>query len=74
VTAIVIIVVIAAIGVSVAAALGAGPLALILIPIVLAIAAWVVLLAAARMRPAEIARKTPRQELLGPGGPDDPER
>jgi hypothetical protein len=46
----------------------------VLVPLVLAGLAWVVLFGAARMRPGEIAQRTPSQEFLGPGGPDDPDR
>jgi hypothetical protein len=35
---------------------------------------WVVMTFAAKTTPAESVRRTPKQaELLGPGGPDDPD-
>jgi hypothetical protein len=74
VSAIVIIVVLIAVGIAIPAALGAGPLVLVLVPLVLAGLAWMLLFGAARMRPGEVAERTPSQEFLGPGGPDDPDR
>jgi hypothetical protein len=48
---------------------------LVIVPIavVMAFLAWGGTLAAARRTPQEAVRRTKRPELLGPGGPDDPE-
>lgn len=48
---------------------------LVIVPIavVLAFLAWGATMAAARRTPQEVVRRTKRPELLGPGGPDDPE-
>lgn len=35
---------------------------------------WLVAAGASRQTPSDIARETPEHELLGPGGPDDPDR
>ena len=35
---------------------------------------WLVLGASARKTPSEAAREVQRPQLLGPGGPDDPDR
>lgn len=43
-----------------------------LVPLALAVAAGVLL--ARRGRPSKTLRQTPRHRLLGPGGPDDPDR
>ena len=46
---------------------------LVPIAIVLAFLAWGGTLAAARRTPQEAIRRTKRPQLLGPGGPDDPD-
>jgi hypothetical protein len=48
-------------------------LVIIPIAIVLLFLGWGGTLAAARRTPQEAVRRTRRTELLGPGGPDDPE-
>jgi hypothetical protein len=48
-------------------------LVIVPIAIVLAFLAWGGTLAASRRTPQEAVRRTKRPELLGPGGPDDPE-
>jgi hypothetical protein len=73
-SAIVIVVVIAAIVTGIAAAIGAGVFALVIIPVAIAIGGWVLLLGASRMKTGDVARRAPKQEFLGPGGPDDPDR
>jgi hypothetical protein len=48
---------------------------LVIVPIAIVVifVAWVVSLVAARRTPQEAIRQTKRPQLLGPGGPDDPE-
>ena len=70
--AIVVIFFLTAVMVGIIAALGAGLLALLVIPVGLAVAAWLVLAARTGTGPRELARRESSQELLGPGGPDDP--
>jgi NADH:ubiquinone oxidoreductase subunit 6 (subunit J) len=48
-------------------------LVIVPIAIVMVFAAWLVTLLAARRTPQEAVRHTKRPQLLGPGGPDDPE-
>jgi membrane protein implicated in regulation of membrane protease activity len=43
------------------------------IAIVLVFVGWLGTLAAARRSPQEAVRRTKRPQLLGPGGPDDPD-
>ena len=55
--------------------LAPGTALLAIVPLVLAIAVgiWFAMSAGSGTTPAQAARRTPRrQELLGPGGPDDP--
>jgi hypothetical protein len=49
---------------------------LVIVPIAIVIVflVWGATLAAARRTPQEAVRRTKRVELLGPGGPDDPDR
>jgi hypothetical protein len=72
VTAIIVIVVLIAVAIGIAAALGAGPLVLVVVPIALARAGWMLVFGASRMRPREVAERAPSEDLLGPGGADDP--
>ena len=60
---------------SLSIALGAGPI-LFVIALVLLVAAgvWVVTTYVGGRTPAQAVRRTRRHELLGPGGPDDPDR
>ena len=54
---------------------GAGFIgAIVVVVIGLAAVVWLVSAGAARQAPGDIARNTDDQELLGPGGPDDPRR
>lgn len=53
-------------------ALGLGPLAIIPAVIAVAVLVWLVTALARGETPGRAARKTQHQELLGPGGPDDP--
>jgi hypothetical protein len=74
VSAIVVIVVLAAVAVGIAATIGAGPLALLIVPVAVLVGGWMLLMGASRMKTGDIARRPERQEFLGPGGPDDPDR
>ena len=57
----------------VGSALGFSPVVGILVFVGIVIIGWGI--AATVLRgPGDIARRRPRQEFLGPGGPDDPER
>ena len=49
-------------------------LVIVPIAIVLVFLAWLGTLGAARRTPQEAVRQTRRPQLLGPGGPDDPDR
>ncbi|HEY7198336.1 MAG TPA: hypothetical protein VH306_14250 [Gaiellaceae bacterium] len=73
-TAIIIVLVVAAIVAAILAAIGAGVLVLVIIPIAIFVIGWFVLVGLSRTRTTEIVRNEPQQELLGPGGPDDPNR
>jgi hypothetical protein len=53
---------------------GIGLLALIPLAVALVVGVWVALTFRAGTTPANAVRRTKRQELLGPGGPDDPDR
>ena len=49
----------------------------VVLPILLVLAGlvavgWIVLAGVARRTPSEVVERTHEQELLGPGGPDDP--
>jgi hypothetical protein len=72
VIAIVVIFFLTAVTIGIIAALGAGLLALLVIPVGLAVAAWFILAARTETGPRQMARRDSSQELLGPGGPDDP--
>jgi Flp pilus assembly protein TadB len=54
-------------------ALGLGPLAIVPAVIAVGVAIWLVAGLARGHTPARAARRTERPELLGPGGPDDPD-
>jgi hypothetical protein len=75
VTAVLVVLVLTGVLTGVIALAGAGLFALIIIPIGLAVAIWLAVTGASGRRPAELAQREPPQgELLGPGGPDDPDR
>jgi uncharacterized membrane protein YdjX (TVP38/TMEM64 family) len=75
VTVIIVIVVAAAVVIGFGTLLG-GPLVGGIIGAIAIIAAlvWVFLLAGSRTSGGEVVRETHKQEFLGPGGPDDPNR
>lgn len=54
---------------------GAGFIAAIVVAVIgLAAVVWLISAGATRQAPSDFARNTEGQELLGPGGPDDPRR
>ena len=55
-------------------ALGLGPLAIVPAVIAVAVAIWLLAGLARGQTPGRAARRTTKPELLGPGGPDDPDR
>ncbi len=56
-----------------AAVLGAGWLAVLPFLLALGVGAWFVLTLAGGSTPGSAVRRTEHPELLGPGGPDDPD-
>ena len=69
--AVLVIAVVLAIVIALSLTLGAGWIALPL-ALLLGIAAWGVFAISGR-RPSSVVRNAEKPELLGPGGPDDPE-
>jgi hypothetical protein len=55
-------------------ALGLGPLAIVPAVIAVAVALWLLFGLSRGQTPGRAARRAQRPELLGPGGPDDPDR
>ena len=73
-SAIVIVVVgLLVLAVGLAFTLGAGPLAAIPLVLLLAVGGWMVWAFAHGATPATTGRRVKKAELLGPGGPDDPD-
>ena len=70
----VILFVLVALAVAFTLALGLGPLAIIPAVIAVGVAIWLIAALARGQTPARAARRTQRPKLLGPGGPDDPDR
>jgi hypothetical protein len=70
---IVILFVLVALALAFTFALGLGPLAIVPAVIAVAVGIWLVVGLAKGQTPGRAARRTERPELLGPGGPDDPE-
>ena len=66
--------VLVALAVAFALTLGLGPLAIIPAVIAVGVAIWLIAALARGQTPARAARRTQRPKLLGPGGPDDPDR
>ena len=62
-----------AIATGLVAALGAAPFALVPGLLAVAVLVWAGIMLAKGKTPARAVRETPKAELLGPGGPDDPE-
>jgi hypothetical protein len=75
VTAIIILVVLAAVVISLGTAFG-GPLLGVILAVAVIIGGlvWFFALAGSKTTTGEVVREAPDQELLGPGGPDDPNR
>ena len=53
-------------------AIGGVVLPILLVLAGLVVVGWILLAGVSRRTPSEIAESTHEQELLGPGGPDDP--
>jgi hypothetical protein len=62
----------AAVLIGTAFALGGVVLPILLVLAGLAVLGWFVLAGVSRRPPSEVADRAHEQELLGPGGPDDP--
>jgi hypothetical protein len=73
VTAIILIVVLAAVVIGLGTAFG-GPLlgAILAVAAIIGCLVWFFALAGSKTTTGEVVRETHEQELLGPGGPDDP--
>jgi hypothetical protein len=54
--------------------LGLGPLAIVPAVIAVGVVIWLVVALARGQTPGRVARRAGTPELLGPGGPDDPDR
>jgi hypothetical protein len=74
VIALLIAIVLVAVLLGLAFAIGGVVLPILLVLAGLVVVGWIVLAAASRQTPSEVAERTHEQELLGPGGPDDPRR
>lgn len=72
--ALLIAIVVVAVLIGLAFAIGGVVLPILLVLAGLAVVGWVLLAGVARRTPSEVAERTHEQELLGPGGPDDPRR
>ena len=70
---IVVLVVLVALALAFALALGLGPLAIVPAVVAVGVLIWLVTGLARGQTPGRAARRTERPELLGPGGPDDPD-
>jgi len=62
------------VGAGLAAVLGAGWLAILPLVLAIGVGGWFVATLAGGRTPATAVRDTDHPELLGPGGPDDPDR
>ena len=65
--------VVVALAVAFTLALGLGPFAIIPAVVAVAIGIWLLAALARGHTPGRAARRTRRPDLLGPGGPDDPD-
>jgi hypothetical protein len=70
----VILFVLVALAVAFTLALGLGPLAIVPAVIAVGLAIWFLVGLSRGETPGRAARRTRAPELLGPGGPDDPDR
>jgi hypothetical protein len=70
---IVILFVLVALALAFTLALGLGPFAIVPGVFLVALAIWLVAALARGQTPGRATRRTERPELLGPGGPDDPD-
>jgi hypothetical protein len=70
----IILFVLVALAIAFTLALGLGPLAIIPVVFAVGVAIWLLAGLARGQTPGRAARRTRESELLGPGGPDDPDR
>jgi hypothetical protein len=70
----VILFILVALTIAFAFALGLGPLAIVPAVLAVGVAIWLIAALARGLTPGRAARRTETPELLGPGGPDDPDR
>jgi hypothetical protein len=71
---IVVLFVFVALALAFALALGLGPFAIIPAVFAVAVAIWALVGISRGHTPGRAVRRTQKPELLGPGGPDDPDR
>ena len=64
----------AAVMIGAAFLIGGAFLPVLLVIAAIAVGVWFFMLAGSRRTAGDIARRPPKQEFLGPGGPDDPDR
>jgi hypothetical protein len=69
----IVVFVLAALAIAFTLALGLGPLAIIPAVVAVGVVIWLLTAISRGQTPARAARRTRRPELLGPGGPDDPD-
>jgi hypothetical protein len=70
----VILFILVALAIAFTLALGLGPLAIIPVVVAVGVAIWLIAGLVRGQTPGRAARRTHTPELLGPGGPDDPDR
>jgi hypothetical protein len=71
---IVVLFVLVALAVAFTLAIGFGPLAILPIVLAVGVLIWFFAAGASGRTPAQAVRRRQRPELLGPGGPDDPDQ
>ena len=71
---VIILFILVALTIAFAFTLGLGPLAIVPAVIAVGVAIWLIVALARGHTPGRVARRTDTPELLGPGGPDDPDR
>lgn len=72
--ALLIAIVVVAVLLGLAFAIGGVVLPILLVLAGLVVIGWILLAGVARRTPSEVAERAHEEELLGPGGPDDPRR
>ena len=71
---VIILFVLVALTIAFAFTIGLGPLAIVPAVIPVGVAIWLLVALARGQTPGRVARRADTPELLGPGGPDDPDR